>query len=341
MAFTVNGTTLINDPAGSRTLTTPSITINSDSPTTFIQVSPSSPLAGTNAGFVAGGGITSSYVGTIDRFPFATDTNATNVGTLTRSYRLTTGQSSQVHGYTAGGYMGPPFSGNSAAINRYNFATVVTSISTGSLVGTHRRSGAGASSDTYGYVAGGNSGPTAVNPIGKFSFSSIAPTTAVGTLSIARAGAAGMSSTTYGYVAGGYAVPPGNTSQSNIEKFSFTTDGNGASVGALTSARRFPDGNSSPTNGYSSGGVIATPAPITNIEKFPFASDTNASNIASLTTAGTAGAGSSSVGYGYVSGSNTPAYSTTIQKYTFATDTNATSVGALSGARGESGGAQD
>jgi hypothetical protein len=40
---------------------------------------------------------------TIDKFPFATDTNATDVGDLTTARRSVAGQSSTTFGYTSGG----------------------------------------------------------------------------------------------------------------------------------------------------------------------------------------------------------------------------------------------
>jgi hypothetical protein len=55
----------------------------------------------TVSGYTSGGGGTA--VNTIDKFPFATDENATDVGDLIQARRRATGQSSTVSGYTSGG----------------------------------------------------------------------------------------------------------------------------------------------------------------------------------------------------------------------------------------------
>ena len=72
---------------------------------------------GSVAGFTSGGSAPPT-VNVIDKFPFSTDSNATDVGDLTQSRAFTTGQSSSTHGYTSGGYSGP-FN----TIDKFPFAT--------------------------------------------------------------------------------------------------------------------------------------------------------------------------------------------------------------------------
>jgi hypothetical protein len=45
---------------------------------------------------------------TIDKFPFATNGNATDVGDLTQARADDAGQSSSISGYTSGGFFTPP-----------------------------------------------------------------------------------------------------------------------------------------------------------------------------------------------------------------------------------------
>jgi hypothetical protein len=45
---------------------------------------------------------------TIEKFPFATDTNATDIGDLTQARSYLSGQSSSVSGYSSGGDSNPP-----------------------------------------------------------------------------------------------------------------------------------------------------------------------------------------------------------------------------------------
>ena len=49
------------------------------------------------------GGYADAYSNVIDKFPFASDTNATDVGNLTVARYGVAGQSSSTYGYTSGG----------------------------------------------------------------------------------------------------------------------------------------------------------------------------------------------------------------------------------------------
>jgi hypothetical protein len=81
-------------------------------------------LSGYTSGGYAPGNVT-----TIDKFPFATDANATDVGDLTQARRLVVGQSSTVSGYTSGGYA-PPFV---TTIDKFPFATDANATDVGDL----------------------------------------------------------------------------------------------------------------------------------------------------------------------------------------------------------------
>jgi len=103
----------------------------------------------------------------------------------------------------------------------------------------------------------------------------------------------------FGYVSGGNYNATVNVN--NIEKFSFTSDGNGSDVGDLSVARRGVAGQSSTVSGYTSGGGTPTYSDV--IDKFPFSSDGNASDVGNLTVARGLGlAGQSSSDNGYSSG---------------------------------------
>ena len=47
---------------------------------------------------------TTGRIDIIDKFPFASDDNATDVGDLDRGKNANSGQSSTAHGYSSGGY---------------------------------------------------------------------------------------------------------------------------------------------------------------------------------------------------------------------------------------------
>lgn len=230
------------------------------------------------------------------------------------------------NGYVSGGGIGSSFSN---VIDKFSF----TSDGNGSDVGdlTVTRGGtAGQSSSTHGYNSGGaNTDPAAKNEIDKFSFSVDGNATDVGDLSQARYFPTGQTSSTHGYSSGGYTKAYPGTVYNNIDKFSFSVDGNATDVGDLTLAGHTPAGASSTTHGYNAGRV--EPAFSNVIDKFSFSVDGNATDVGDLATTLHSGAGNSSTTHGYSSGGRTgpTSNSNVIQKYPFATDANATDVGDL------------
>jgi hypothetical protein len=138
--------------------------------------------------------------------------------------------------------------------------------------------------------------------------------------------------TNFGYTSGGGSAPAYFTAQNVIDKFSFSSDGNASDVGDLTVARYQLAGQSSSTNGYTSGG--SQPAFSNIIDKFPFSSDGNATDVGDLTVTTRELAGQSSTLSGYTSGGyGTPGLQNTIVKFPFTSDANATDVGDLTVAR--------
>ena len=262
----------------------------------------------------------------IDKFPFATDANATDVGNLSVSRRSTNaGQSSDVSGYTSAGF-GPSYSN---VIDKFPFATNANATDVGDV--THGRySATGQSSDVSGYTSGGRADPNVPygtsrdNIIDKFPFATNANATDVGDL--AGTGGpntqTGHSSTVSGYSTGG--------GTNVIEKFPFATNSNATDVGDMTVTRGGAIGQSSDVSGYSSGGGVG-PTSSNVIDKFPFATNANSTDVGDLTFARSDGAGQSSTLSGYTSGGySTPATTrNVIDKFPFATNANATDVGDL------------
>jgi hypothetical protein len=198
----------------------------------------SSTVSGYASGGSSGLPVAVSFpnVNIIDKFPFATDANATDVGDLTQARRFTAGQSSTVSGYTSGGNAPP-----SPALNRidkFPFASDANATTVGNL-SVSRWEAAGQSSIESGYSAGGNNGqyPSGpwVNTIDKFPFSSDANATDVGDLTQARGVAAGQSSTASGYTSGGFT--PITWYINTIDKFPFASNANATDVGDLSQIR--------------------------------------------------------------------------------------------------------
>lgn len=176
----------------------------------------------------------------IQRFPFATDANASAYPGVMSQYRQKlAGHSSTTHAYNAGG-------ADSGAVTRANiekfpFASVSNSTSPGNL--TEARFGCGgASSNTHGYTFGGYvpspppipvNGPTRPKTtLDKFPFATDASASSVGGLS-ARAYnlSSGANSTGNGYAFGGQGFPA--TASTAINKFPFATDASATNVASL------------------------------------------------------------------------------------------------------------
>ena len=163
----------------------------------------------------------------INKFPLASDSNATDVGDLAVGRNSSASCFTNTHGYMGGGYIGS--STNTNQIERNSFASDGNSVDTTQDLFESIYNNSGTNSSTHGYSAGGHTtGWT--NTIQKFQFDTSNAGTDVGNLLTATGGSTGSSSTTYGYEVGGY---PGNTNQ--IEKYSYSSDGNSVDVADLDS----------------------------------------------------------------------------------------------------------
>jgi hypothetical protein len=248
----------------------------------------------------------------------------------------------EVAGYITGGE--PPL-GLSSSIEKFPFASDNNAVSQTAVLSVGRSLSAGQSSQTHGYVSGGEDGtPGAAGyttQVDKFSFISDVNATVVGNLTQGRKGPTGQSSPTHGYSSGGLKTPP--TAASNvIDRFPFSSDVDATDAGDMSVGRQYPSGQSSEINGYVSSGVSAYPtAPGANstvIDKFPFATFTTATDIGNLITGTGAlfSAGQSSATHGYMSGGDPvpgPPSTVSIQKWPFATDGDSTDVGDLTQTR--------
>jgi len=275
----------------------------------------------------------------IQKFPFTSDTNASDVGDTTVTKRELAGQSSTVSGYSSGGII--PGNSRINTIDKFPFATNGNATDVGDLTSV-RLGASGQSSSVSGYSSGGDV-PAASNIIDKFPFATDSNAMDVGDITTAKNGGAGQSSTVNGYMSGG---SPGFVN--TINKFPFSADTNATDIGDLTQGRAYGSGQSSTVSGYTSGGYPAA-LPATNntntIDKFPFATDSNATDVGDLTVSRYATAGQSSTTHGYTSGGyvyNPPAptHYNTIEKFSFSTDTNAGDVGDLVNQGAASGGQQ-
>jgi len=155
---------------------------------------------GSVSGYHSGGTLASFANDTINKFPFTSDTNATDVGDLSECRTQNAGQSSTVSGYTSGGGFAPEPTVDT--IDKFPFTSDTNATDVGDLT-VARRNVAGQTSTVSGYSSGGV--PT-TDTIDKFPFSSDTNATDVGNLSQSRNGSSGQSSRENGYTSGG--APP-------------------------------------------------------------------------------------------------------------------------------------
>jgi hypothetical protein len=165
----------------------------------------------------------------IDKFPFAADGNATDVGDLPWMNYAPAGQSSIESGYNSGGRALPPGLALST-IDKFPFASNGNATAIGNLTAA-RYWLMGQSSSEYGYSSGGD---TQASRIDKFPFATDANATIVGDLTVGKARASSQSSTKSGYTTGGGPLSGVGTV---IDKFPFSADTNATDVGDLTSGR--------------------------------------------------------------------------------------------------------
>ena len=174
----------------------------------------------------------------IDKFPFSTDENATDVGDLSVSGFDVRGASSGEHGYQMGRRY-PPNRYGSTDVDRFPFASDGNSVDVGDLVKGSSIAADGVSSATHGYSCGGYKDPSpstadaVMNEIQRFAFASAIACVDIGNLTDNRYGAGGHSSPTHGYTTGGW-MP---TLSSAIEKFPFSKDDNATDVAEMTQSR--------------------------------------------------------------------------------------------------------
>lgn len=119
------------------------------------------------------------HTDTIERFPFAADTNSTDIANLSLSRNSHAGNSSDTHGYVSGGATiepAPSYASVTYAttIEKFSFSSNSNSTSVGDLAGTQDNYSCGVNSTTNGYTIGlVAANPPVINQsIQKFSFAS-------------------------------------------------------------------------------------------------------------------------------------------------------------------------
>jgi hypothetical protein len=137
----------------------------------------------------------------------------------------------------------------------------------------------------------------------------------------------------YGYTIGGINNgPQSGTALTDVQRFSFTSDGNATDIGDITQGRFFAQPGTSDSNAYVTGGFDGNSTYYNTIYKFAFSSPVSTTDVGNLVAIKARGYGTSSPSHGYATGGRTPnaTYVTSHDKYAFASDGDATDDGDLS-----------
>jgi len=284
---------------------------------------------GTVAGYMMAG--TNPDNNIIDKFPFASNTTATDHGDLTTTKREFDGCSSDTDGYGCGGESidtGGPLN----IVDKFPFASNSGATDFGDLTQS-RYATATCSSNTHGYVAQGHH-LSPHNIIDRFTFGSNNNSVDVGDLTQAKYGAAGCSSETHGFISGGINLT------NVINKFSFAASSNGVDHGDMRAATSYPMAHSSETHGYLSGGYNPN---VTNvIDKFAYASNTTAAGHGTLAINHYGGGCSQTNETAYIGGGiDAGGPTASIKTFSFASSGQNSTHGNLSAARRKGAGTND
>ena len=283
-------------------------------------------FTGSTYGFVAGGkdNTNANFYGIniIQKFTFASASNATDHGDLSVDRYWNSGASSSTHGYSTG-------DAGETSIDKFAFSSNVTAVTHGDIPetsygGGNARSGTGGhSSETHGFVSGGSGDAWEDRDIFKYSFASNVTASSHGDLSGHQLQFGGVSGPTDGYTTGGYDANVGDIKR--IEKFAYSSNTVASSHGDLSVNWRYGTDVSSETYGYVCGRSPGSGPSSSAIEKFAYSSNTTASSHGDLFLAMSKGIGQSEKTQGFISGGSASDIATNvIQKFSYASNTTGT-----------------
>jgi len=233
---------------------------------------------------------------TIQKYPFAADGDATDVGDLSDGGggAASNPSSSSTHSYAYGGYRATAAK-RVNSIEKWSHATEGNTTDVGDLL-VYLDYGESVHSADNGYTLGGlsytNSGApptTQLNQISKFSFASDGDATDVGDLTTVTVQTNAFQSSTTGYkYSGSGGAPMGGDT---IESFPFASDTNSAdtSDNATTAVQFEGTGHNTDDAGFIAGGRDPSPGTPTQyvqteIDKYLFAGGADMTNVADLST---------------------------------------------------------
>ena len=229
----------------------------------------------TTHGYTSGGQPTNSGIPRVDyiqKFPFASNTNATDIANLFHRTSLHGATMSITYGYCAGGYTTSPSTGIDV-IQKFSLTSDVNGTDVGNMAYATAAL-FGCTSATHGYCGGGHDGyppgNAYNNQLENWSYASDGNSVDVGNMTNPNRCMGGLSTASDGYRTGG-----GDTKVDIIDKVNFASGGDMTDVGNLVGVWAWHSNSASTTHGYIAGGY-AGGSESDMIQKFSFASGGNA-----------------------------------------------------------------
>jgi hypothetical protein len=206
------------------------------------------------------GGASPSFVATIDRIDFSTETTSAPGNNLTSATVYLAGISNSSYGYFAGGDSGSLIS----TVERIDFTNETIS-APGNNLPQARSSLAAVSSNSYGYFAGGNL-PVMSSTVDRIDFSNETTSAPGNNLPVAKWRLAAVSGKSYGYFGGGSLSPDTLNEVATVDRIDFTNETISAPGNNLPVARANLSATSSDSYGYFAGGTFPYVATVDRID---------------------------------------------------------------------------
>ena len=198
-------------------------------------------ISGPTDGFIAGGYANLTAIG---KFSYGSNAISSNIGNVSVKRYSVAGINSATDGYVTGGYKNIAPTGTQQSTEKFSFTSGTTTAHGNATDIGSGFDGNGISSLTHGYAIGGylppGASPVRSAHIDKFSFSSTANASSIGSISYATNTGGHWSSNTHGYYYGGRH----STFYNKIERFSYASDAVETSVGTLSTTRIYQSSSS-------------------------------------------------------------------------------------------------
>ena len=233
---------------------------------------------------------THTYHSTVDKFSFSSDNTVTQPFTLLENIGDAGTHGTQTHGFWSAGTHAKGVNNQREYIKKMSYASDSTYSDIGNMGQTNGFSGhSGTSSPTHGYTFGGylRNSDSVQSVVRKFSFSSDATGTNIGSLTGSSLVRARSQTGSHSTETAGYTTAGTGAGQDEVEKYTYASDSSVIESRSLVRAFYGVGGATSTTSGYVFGGKSTSfnDTFTDQIQKFNFSDSNDATDVGSLSAA--------------------------------------------------------